>query len=679
MNQERIDINTATWFPDAQIPGLTPYGLDRVPGWRPLPGVVIPTSWRPTPGEPGFEDPTWRAEHKAWARELRDVARPWIHAKGNSDPAFAHAERLKCAKDPNYFGAVYGWIQDPQPLPDEEQDKPYAKFAYQCDNTNLMHDYVFRPRQQKAKIWRTKSRQLGISWDDEHFDTWFYLFQKGKIKLVSRSEPWVDNGTSTEAMIGKIKYILRQIADHTPYLLPGDLSISKLLSPPHYRHRNLVNPVSGTEILGEPTTAKVARGGTYTFGRVDEDAFIRGLDDVLTSMQGSCPRIFLASTESFDEGEAHFDGWQAAKRDMPETVREYNWHQNAYLDLEWERDLLASAKTEPQMQGIQREAFRNPFAGFGQWVYPEARDLPDVNRPYDPALPLDITMDPAGSGDDFALMAAQATADDGGVGFHVLWSYERRLPNPMRIAHIATGIWPERGDDCEGWEPDSEERHLGHVFYDAWIDGAEVRWFSDPAGDQIHSRASFLTMFRDFTGELRTREYERLKAENIAREDAGRPPLPLPVPKPIAPRFKAIKQNRLFADREYALREYLSHVTIQIGVLSASRVRECWGRASYNERSKEAVTEPKRKHDQYSHLTSCGENYSLYIRYRFVDPLDSKAVRKIQKGLGLRGVPSGFGGVAIPKGFGQHIPSGFPRPTGGRAAPPDRVAPGGWR
>jgi hypothetical protein len=340
--------------------------METVPGFRLRPGMVMPPTWQPTPGEPNpYEDPQWRLDHKAYARRLRDEVRPEIHERGRRDPNFAHIERLKCADDPNYFGMVYGWIQDPQPLPDEEQDKPYAKFAYQCDNTDLQRHALTLPRSQRTKWWRTKSRQLGISWDDEHFDTWFYLFMKGLVKIVSRSEEWVDNGTSTQAMMGKIKYILTKISEHSPYILPTGYTILELLSPPNYKHRNLINPVTGTSILGESTTAKVARGGTYTYGRPDEDAFIPKLDQTLTSMQGSCPQIFLASTEDFGEGMSHFEGWQAAKTQAPETVREYNWHQNAYLDTAWERDLLASAKTEEQRLGIMREVFRDPFAGFG--------------------------------------------------------------------------------------------------------------------------------------------------------------------------------------------------------------------------------------------------------------------------------------------------------------------------
>lgn len=693
MFDSKVDIDTAAWVEDQYIPGLKPYGLDRVPGWRPMPGVTIPRGWHPTPGEPSYEDPAWRQEHKDWTRELVHVARPWIHARGNADTAFADLERLKNEQDPNYFGAVYGWIQDPQPLPDEEVDKPYAKFAYQCDNTTLQHRWLYRDRRIKAKIWRSKSRQLGISWDDETFDAWFLIYgvPGGAAKLVSRSEKWVDAGLSTEAMFGKIKYILAKIGEHTPYLLPDQYPVEKWLAPPYYSRKTitLVNPVTGVKISGEATTKKVARGGTYTYGRADEDAFIPDLTDTLTSMQGACPRIFLASTESFENGMEHLDGWQGAKREGdPDLIREYNWHQNAYLDLDWERKLFAGMTTDAQRQGAMREYFRDPFAGFGTWVYPEARDIPEVNRPYHADEPLDITMDPAGSGDDLALMACQATGDNGYEGFHVLWGYERRLPNPLRVAHIATGIWPDAGDACYPWQPDDEERKLGEFLYDCWINERVVRWFMDPAGDQIHSSSSFWLQFRDLTRILRQREVERLTIEAIARHEGDKEAMAAAEQRlarlnvPVSPRFKALKDKRLFADREYAFRRYLPHVTVQTGVRSALRVKECAYMTAYNELSKAAITEPKRKHDQYSHQASNLENYSLYYTMGFIDPLDLKTLKKQMKAAGPRkpGIPSGFGNRALPGGFGKK-PALPPHAIPDRTPPPGTkpMSPGGFR
>lgn len=685
----RVDIDTAKTFPDACIPGLAPYGLDIVPGFRTLPGLVIPPGWRPTPGEPNpYEDVAWREDHKAWTRRLVHEARPFIHRLGNSNPAFAAAEREKASRDWNYFGAVYGWIYDPKPIPGEAKHKPYAKFAYQCDNTALQQDWIHRSWIEQAIIWRSKSRQLGISWDDEHVDTAFYLFDEGSAKLTSRSEDWVDKGESTEAMFGKVKYILRKISEHTPFLLPGYpegvFTYKQLLSAPYYKHMQLINPVTGTALHGESANRQVGRGGTYTYGRPDEDAFIAELEDTLAAME-SCARVFPASTESFEKGEQHFQGWQTAKAESPDMVREYNWHQNAYLDADWERRVLAKGRSDGQMQRVMREYFRDPFAGFSQWVYPEAGAIRRVNQPYRADEPLDITMDPAGTGDDFALMAAQATAIDGAEGFHVLWGYQKTQPNPLRIAHLMAGIWPERGDACYPWKPDTEERLIGELMYGLWLDGREIRAFSDPAADQIHSRASFLTEFRDLTAQLRQRAWDRLKAEQIARKEANQPYLEdaqLPLPKPIAPRFKMIKSHRLYGDREYAFRRYLPHVTVQTGVPSADWVRECAIKTSYNELAKHAVTEPKRKHDKYSHQASNLENYSLYFRYGFVDPLDSKAMRNLQRRLGLRGpgsrgIPSGFGSRgAIPKGFGQAKgPHGTVRR---KNIPLDRVSPGGF-
>jgi hypothetical protein len=181
------------------------------------------------------------------------------------------------------------------------------------------------------------------------------------------------------------------------------------------------------------------------------------LDDALTSVGQATPHVFPAGTESLENGDEWLALWQAAKREKPASVMELNWHQNAYCDTAWELDLLGNAITKHQQEGVMREAFRDPFAGFGTWCYPEARSLPDANQPYRGDEPLDLTIDP-GPGDITAIMAAQATAIDGQEGFHVLWSLEREMPNPEWIAHILTGIWPQRGDACYGMQPDPRKR-----------------------------------------------------------------------------------------------------------------------------------------------------------------------------------------------------------------------------
>jgi hypothetical protein len=669
----RLDIDTSITWPSATIPALTPHGLGTVPGFRLKKGKAIPTGWRPTPGEPNpYEDPRWRIEHKAWTRKLLEV-RSGIHARGRKDAGFARVERALCAQDPNYFGAVYGWLFDPKPMAGETMHKPFAKFAYQCHNTTAQQRIIALP--ERAWLWRPKSRQLGISWDDEHFDLWFYLWGEGQAKLFSRSEKWVYNGSSTEAMMGKMLYVMKKIEESSPYLLPEGYTVERLWRSPHFRDLVLTNPITGTALIGESTTKKVGRGGTYTYARPDESGHIMDLDDALTSVGQATPHVFPAGTESLENGDEWLALWQAAKREKPASVMELNWHQNAYCDTAWELDLLGNAITKHQQEGVMREAFRDPFAGFGTWCYPEARSLPDANQPYRGDEPLDLTIDP-GPGDITAIMAAQATAIDGQEGFHVLWSLEREMPNPEWIAHILTGIWPQRGDACYGMQPDPQEEEIGRFLHECWLEGRELRFFMDPAADQVHSKGSYFTMLRDKTKELRQREYERIAAINIALREAGRTPGREPTPKPISPRFEIIKKHRLLGDREFALRRYLPFVTFQTGILSAGRVRECLGRVRYNDLSERAVTDARRRHDQYSHLASCCEYYAIYYRYRFVDPLDTKSLKaqiRTVRGPGKVSKPSGFGGGGIPKGFKR---PGVPAP---RNTPPDRVAPGGWR
>jgi hypothetical protein len=317
----KLDIDTSVWWPDAFIPALQPYGLERVPGFRLKPGKKMPAGWRPTPGEQNpYEDTAWRAEHKDWRIELVDEVRPHIHKKGNGDQKFAAIERMLCAQDPNYFGAVYGHIFDPKAKADEPMRKPFAKFAYQCHNTSAMFEEIKKPH--RSFLWRPKSRQLGISVDDEMFDTHFYLWGEGQAKLGSRNEKLVYNGRSYEAMFGKIIYNLQKLDEFTPYLLPAGYSAAKLLRRPWFRDMTLINPITGTALIGESTTKELARGGTYTFARLDESGFMENLADIITSVQEAALHIFLASTERANE---YLEMWQAAKRELPKSIYEFNW------------------------------------------------------------------------------------------------------------------------------------------------------------------------------------------------------------------------------------------------------------------------------------------------------------------------------------------------------------------
>src|SRR6187551_1257249 len=95
----------------AFIPGLEPYGLAIVPGYRTKAVVEPDGSIREV------EDQAWRDEWFAWRDRLNALRLDIHYGLAVAPPDIRHKELELCAKDPAYWLAIYGWIDEPRPRP----------------------------------------------------------------------------------------------------------------------------------------------------------------------------------------------------------------------------------------------------------------------------------------------------------------------------------------------------------------------------------------------------------------------------------------------------------------------------------------------------------------------------------------------------------------------------------
>src|SRR5688500_15263000 len=95
-----VDVDVNRWFPDAEIPFLKPYGLERVPGYR------LDAN--------GDEDESWRIDWFDWRDGVSEV-RERKHAKNETSQAHREREKILAYNCPHYFKAIYGWIAEPRP------------------------------------------------------------------------------------------------------------------------------------------------------------------------------------------------------------------------------------------------------------------------------------------------------------------------------------------------------------------------------------------------------------------------------------------------------------------------------------------------------------------------------------------------------------------------------------
>jgi hypothetical protein len=619
--QSEVDVDVNRWFPSAEIPFLKPYGLEVVPGYRLNPD--------------GTEDNSWRADWFDWRDEVADV-RERKERKNETSQLHREKEWTLAHNCPHYFKAIYGWIAEPRPRKGEATHKPFIPFAVQVHLTNARRALTTDPEEQD--FWNPKSRGLGISWNNQWDEIWYWLATDSRWILSSRNEALVGDIDNVDAMFGKIFYGLRRLPK---FLLPVGFdphnprkwwNTTRMLLTNHDRS----SPGYGSQLVGSPTTKNIGRAGRYTGADVDEAQKIPKLNAVLQSLRGSTFHIYLTGTEGVEEGEDWVDGWQSQKREDPRFVFELNYPQNPYQDTLWLERQKKRATTPQQKADIALEYERNYFGGYGDWIYPEARLIAEDDLPYRADAPLDTTIDP-GKDDECAVMVCQPTVKD----------------------------------SCYGQVPGPEELSIGQFYYDRWINNQETRWFADPAAKARLTNDSFLLMFQTKTGELREREMLKLKAKYIEAEEQGvEYKMPIVDPFGITLQIMRIEEgsNRRHDSRHRALRKYLPAITIQKGVISAQRFRTCLMRYQFNPRSPKAVTEAVPLHNQYSHLASCGEYYATYYLYGFVE-----AMLKPEK-------KSGPGMRTIPQNFPRKLPPRpAPPPERGYRHPSPTSATGRWR
>lgn len=125
-----------------------------------------------------------------------------------------------------------------------------------------------------------KSRDMGASWLCVALATWYWLFRPDtQILLVSRVEDLVDRRGDPDSLMWKIDYMISNLPE---WMVPGKADDFQP-GGQYRRHLQLVNPITGSTISGQATTAHVGRGGRRTFILFDEMAAMEHATDAWRS------------------------------------------------------------------------------------------------------------------------------------------------------------------------------------------------------------------------------------------------------------------------------------------------------------------------------------------------------------------------------------------------------------
>jgi hypothetical protein len=569
-------------MPDAFIQGLE----DLEPGL----GTV--------PGYDGTLSGGFRLRWKDWAERvvrLRDAM-----MEVTADDAEAQSLELgRCSADVAYFVAMYGWIDEPRPRKGEYPYKPFIPSAAQVEFLQWLQRKCEDPEPFDGYV--SKSRGWGATRTICAFASWGWRYRAGwRGLLISRKEDLVDKPQDLNSMFGSIDFVI----EHLPkWMIPRGYDKRY-----HRLKLMLKNPENGSQITGESTTTKAGRGARATYAIVDEAAFVPEFVMTFGTLSGTTDHRFALSTESFEEGFEWYQTWKKYEHDT-DRVKQLEWWDNPWFDEYWLAE--EEARWEHDPAGFIREFRRDPYSGFGEAIYPIAKDLPTAHDyRYNPDSPLLVGVDP-GRADDTAVVFAQFR----GVGAEreLIWldSYEKNQMPSEFYAHILTGIRPQLGDDCWlYWEPDYGPRFTARdlEFMD-WlrtVPHSHMRVFCDPAGGQRPINGmSFVERLLTESKKLRQREH-----------DAGRYP---GTPKGIAAFYKELfSQNRHDMLRSSARK--ILPATKFAPTDGANRLRLAFMNYRMNEPGPKATGQPMPIHDEWSHLVKAAEYLLAFVDMGVAEP-----------------------------------------------------------
>lgn len=327
-------------------------------------------------------------EFVAWKQLIRRYrVQRWDACATNADQQ--EVEREKCRRHgAAYFLAVWGWMDDPRISPSTERPigpTPFIPYPFQVEML-AWFDERLTQKGMLADGVVSKSRDMGATWNACGWALHGWLFRPHwQVRLVSRKEELVDRKNDMDSMFGKIDFML----DRLPaWMLPRGFNREL-----HRLSLRLHNPENKNGITGESTTSKTLRGGRTTVVIYDEAAFIAGFLNVWATGANAASVRLAISSESLEEGDDFIKlRTGAGQLTKPALLELDYWLHPEHDDAVWLPNMRE--RFGPDLEAFAREIMRNPHAGFGAFVYNEARTIQVGTYPYEFGMPVYIGIDP---------------------------------------------------------------------------------------------------------------------------------------------------------------------------------------------------------------------------------------------------------------------------------------------
>lgn len=385
-------------------------------------------------------------------------------------PEFRSIERKKCAQDPLYMLAVYGYLYEPRKRKGRGGYLPWIPFERQAQLVRWFQ-WVMTQDDENADGVVSKARDMGASWTMGFCFMWSWLFTEPFNSLwVSWKEDYVDS-----RMPRAIFYKIDQIMKYLPFwLLPSGYVGSR-----HRVHLFMSNPENGNTQTGESTTSNSGRGDRVTAAGLDEAAQVPGLMNVWTGLADTTDHRFAISTESMEQGDDFYNLGHGIDMEFHPSLFTMDWWENPTHDSAWYEKQTRRYAADPE--GWEREVMRNPITT-SQFVYPNAREkFPVPDLIYRQGNPLYVSIDP-GFEDAFAMVVIQQNVADG--SWDVLGGYTNNKEEAAFYGPLITGSLVDLVGNPLPYEYDEYELEIIRWMAELTNGGRELpKYIGDTYGD----------------------------------------------------------------------------------------------------------------------------------------------------------------------------------------------------
>ena len=238
-------------------------------------------------------------------------------------PVKIRQEKRRIADDTVYWFNTWAWTADPRP-DSPLYVVPFLLFPFQEEGIRWLERLIFELRSDGLI---DKSRDMGVSWMTVAFAAkhWLAASRQTPFQALfgSRKEEFVDKLGDMSTLFEKIRFVLR----HQPsWLLPEGFDIEKDLG-----FLRIVNPQTGSTLIGESSNANFGRGGRYTVIFYDEHAAFPdgGYQAWTSASQSSRSKISISTPQGklSKQAQLRFSG--------KIEKRHYHWKQHPWKTEAW--------------------------------------------------------------------------------------------------------------------------------------------------------------------------------------------------------------------------------------------------------------------------------------------------------------------------------------------------------